>query len=182
MLFTTYLDQTATYNVNIDYLGATYTYLDNAAVGPYSANLNTFELFIPDAIEYAYSDPAEGGDGYYHHLKEDGTLGGIIYLDVNRPTAFFTSISLYDICRDAIKNYPNPEKRALYIDGVDYTETFMEICYAATQQTGALKGFAAVDQELFELLCILTRSAKYDGIENSWLLLCYYEKTLAPTI
>ena len=58
----------------------------------------------------------------------------------------------------------------------------MEICYAATQQTGALKGFAAVDQELFELLCILTRSAKYDGIENSWLLLCYYEKTLAPTI
>lgn len=182
MLFTTYLDQTATYNVNIDYLGATYTYLDNAAVGPYSANLNTFELFIPDAIEYAYSDPAEGGDGYYHHLQEDGTLGGIIYLDVNRPTAFFTSISLYDICRDAIKNYPNPEKRALYIDGVDYTETFMEICYTATQQTGALKGFAAVDQELFELLCILTRSAKYDGIENSWLLLCYYEKTLAHTI
>ena len=181
MLFTTYLDQTATYNVNIDYLGATYTYLDNAAVGPYSANLNTFELFIPDAIEYAYSDPAEGGDGYYHHLQEDGTLGGIIYLDVNRPTAFFTSISLYDICRDALKNYPNPEKRALYIDGVDYTETFMEICYTATQQTGALKGFAAVDQELFELLCILTRSAKYDGIENSWLLLCYYEKTLGPT-
>jgi hypothetical protein len=182
MLFTTYLDQTATYNVNIEWLGETYTYLDNAAVGPYSANMNTFELFIPDAIEYAYSDPAEGGDGYYHHLKEDGTLGGIIYLDVNRPTAFFTSISLYDICRDALKNYPNPEKRALYIDGVDYTETFMEICYTATQQTGALKGFAAVDQELFELLCILTRSAKYDGIENSWLLLCYYEKTLAPTI
>lgn len=181
MLFTTYLDQTATYNVNIDYLGATYTYLDNAAVGPYSANLNTFELFIPDAIEYAYSDPAEGGDGYYHHLQEDGTLGGIIYLDVNRPTAFFNSISLYDICRDALKNYPNPEKRALYIDGVDYTETFMEICYTATQQTGPLKGFAAVDQELFELLCILTRSAKYDGIENSWLLLCYYEKTLGAS-
>ena len=179
MLFTTYLDQAATYNVNIDWLGETYTYLDNAATGPYSANLNTFELFIPNAIEYAYSDPANGGDGYYHHVMENGELGGIIYLDVNRPTAFFTSISLYDICRQAMSYAP--EKRALYIDGVDYTETFMEICFFAMQQTGELKGFAAVDQELFELLCTLTRSAKYDGIENSWLMLCYYEKTLTPS-
>lgn len=179
LLFTTYLDQTATYNVNIDWLGETYTYLENAAVGPYSANLNTFELFIPNAIEYAYSDPAEGGDGYYHHLKENGELGGIIYLDVNRPTAFFTSTSLYNICRNAL-NYEET-KRALYIDGVDYTSTFQSICFKAMMQTGDRKGFAAVDQELFELLCILTRSAKYDGIHNSWLMLCYYEKTLGPS-
>ncbi len=179
LLFTTYLDQAATYNVNIDYLGETYTYLENAAVGPYSANLNTFELFIPGAIEYAYSDPAEGGDGYYHHVLENGELGGIIYLDVNRPTAFFTTISLYDICRDAEKYAP--EKRALYINGVDYTDIFQQICFRAMLQTGDKKGFAAVDQELFDLLCILTRSAKYDGIHNSWLLLCYYEKTLAPS-
>ena len=178
LLFTTYLDQAATYNVNIDYLGETYTYLENAAVGPYSANLNTFELFIPNAIEYAYSDPAEGGDGYYHHLLENGELGGIIYLDVNRPTAFFTSISLYDICRQAEKY--DPEKRAFYINGVDYTTTFKQICFKAMLQTGDKKGFAAVDQELFELLCILTRSEKYEGIHNSWLMLCYYEKTLAP--
>ena len=179
LLFTTYLDQTATYNVNIDWLGESYTYLENAAVGPYSANLNTFELFIPSAIEYAYSDPAEGGDGYYHHLLDNGELGGIIYLDVNRPTAFFTSISLYNICRDAQKYAP--EKRALYIDGVDYTDTFQKICLKAMLQSGDKKGFAAVDQELFELLCILTRSAKYDGIHNSWLLLCYYDKTLSPS-
>lgn len=176
MLFTTYLDQTATYNVNIDWLGETYTYLDNAAVGPYSANMNTFELFIPSAIEYAYSDPAEGGDGYYHHVKENGELGGIIYLDVNRPTAFFMSTSLYDICRQA-ESYA-PEKRALYINGVDYTSVFKNICFKAMLQSGDKKGFAAVDQELFELLRILTLSDKYEGIENSWLMLCYYEKTL----
>jgi len=180
MLFTTYLDQTANYNVNIEWLGETYTYLDNAAVGPYSANMNTFELFIPDAIEYAYSDPAQGGDGYYHHLKSNGELGGIIYLDVNRPTAFFTTISLYDICRQA-QAYA-PEKRAFYIGGVDYTDAVMEICFRANQQTGALKGFAAVDKNLFELLATITRSDKYEGIENSWLMLCYYEKTLAPNV
>ena len=181
LLFTTYLDQAATYNVNIDWLGESYTYLENAAVGPYSANLNTFELFIPSAIEYAYSDPANGGDGYYHQLLENGELGGIIYLDVNRPTAFFNSISLYNICRQAEEKYPDPKKRALYIDGVDYTPTFKAICFKAMLQSGDKKGFAAVDKELFELLCILTRSDKYEGIHNSWLLLCYYEKTLGPS-
>lgn len=181
LLFTTYLDQTASYNVEIKYLGETYTYLENAAVGPYSANLNTFELFIPGAIEYAYSNPAEGGDGYYHQLLDSGELGGIIYLDVNRPTAFFTSISLYDICRQAEEKYPDPTKRALYINGVDYTPTFKQICFKAMLQSGDKKGFAAVDQELYELLCILTRSDKYEGIHNSWLMLCYYEKTLAPS-
>ena len=181
LLFTTYLDQTANYNVEIQYLGETYTYLENAAVGPYSANLNTFELFIPSAIEYAYSDPAEGGDGYYHHLLDNGELGGVIYLDVNRPTAFFTSISLYNICRQAEEYYPDPTKRAFYIDGVDYTPIFKQICFKAMLQSGDKKGFAKVDQELFELLCILTRSDKYEGIHNSWLLLCYYEKTLSPS-
>ena len=58
----------------------------------------------------------------------------------------------------------------------------MEICFRANQQTGALKGFAAVDKNLFELLATITRSDKYEGIENSWLMLCYYEKTLAPNV
>ncbi len=177
MLFTTYLDMTASYNVNIDYIAESYTYLENAATGPYSANLNTFELFLPDAIEYAYSDPEKGGDGYYHHVKEDGTLGGIIYLDVNRPTAFFNTASLYDICRQA-ENY-DEEKRALYLNGKDYTDAFYQICFKANLPTNKMKGFAAVDQELFELLQILTLSEKYDGISNSWLLLCYYDRTLA---
>ncbi len=178
MLFTTYMDDTVDYNVNIDYLGETYTYLTNAAVGPYSANLNTFEMFLPDAISYAYSDPTEGGDGYYHHVKEDGTLGSIIYLDVNRPTAHFPSQALYDICREA-ENY-KPEYRALYINGVDYTPAFKEICYKADIQSGELRGFAAVDKTIFDLLQKLTVE-KHAGIDDSWLLMCYYYVTLDPT-
>lgn len=176
MLFTTYLDVTATYNVNIDWVGEEYTYRTNAAVGPYSANMNTYELYLPDAIDYAYSDPATGGDGYYHHVNKDGSLGSVIYLDVNRPTAFFNTISLYDICRQA-ENYA-PEKRALYINGEDYTDDFMEICFNANNQTGDMKGFAKVDKDIFELLRLLTID-KHEGIEESWLLLCYYDKTLS---
>ncbi len=188
MLFTTYLNEPATYDVYIDYLGESYTYRTNAAVGPYSANLNTFELFLPDAIEYEYADPAKNyvyestgkeavGDGYYHKLNKDGTLGSVIYLDVYRPTAFFTSVSLKQICEEA-KAYSDETKRALYLNGIDYTDTFTTICNVAIRDG---EGFAAVDQSLFELLQILTLSDKYEGIETSWLLLCYYDETLSAS-
>ncbi len=206
MLFTTYLDNFAEYDVYIDYLAESYTFKDNAAVGPYSANLNTFELFLPDAIAYEYADPAKtylyagetverAGDGVYHHKKEDGTLGGVIYLDLDRNTPFFNSASLHSICVDAVKKDDNgefiypPEKRALYveeqyIDGKyvaakDYTSTFQGWWFEASKHTGDMKGFMAVTKEIYETLQILTRSSKYEGIEETWLLLCYYDRTLS---
>ena len=177
MLFTTYLDVTANYDVVIDYLGESYTYMANAAVGPYSANLNTFELYLPDAIEYYYD---ETNDVY--RAKSNNA---IIYLDCNKPTAFFSSISLYDICRQAMAKDENnefiyPEElRAFYIDGKDYTADVMALCFEASNNTGALEGYIKVTQEVFDILQKITVE-KYDGIYNSWLMLCYYELTLAP--
>ncbi len=173
LLFTTYLDQAAEYNVHLDYMGASYTYMDNAAVGPYSANLNTFELFLPDAIDYKYNE----ADGYYHHVKADGSMGGVIYLDLNRPTAFFNSKSIGDICKEAV-NFEE-SKRALYVDGEDLTEYFYDLWFLADQNTGNKRGFTPVTQEIFEKLNKVTLSRKYDGIEASWLLFCYYDKTLS---
>ncbi len=192
MLFTTYLDVAATYNVNVDFEGATYTYLENAARGPYSMNLSTSKLFLPDAIDYTYSDPAEGGDGYYHHVKKNGELGGKIYLDVNRVTVadFFklgnASLTIYEVCQQALglgifkENGPIPvDKRALYIDGVDYTEQMMRYCRAAVaDENDPYYGFVALDKDAFELLQTICLSAKYEGVEDTWQLMCYYEKTM----
>ena len=185
LLFTTFLDQAATYNVEIEYLGDTYTYLENAATGPYSTNLITNELFIPDAIAYAYSDPAvdydgdgvADGDGYYHHVKENGELGGVIYLDVDRPTPFSNRQSLYNAVRAALKQ-TDVTKRTFYINGVDYTADFQRYCFQATMGGSKHYGFIAVDADLFDLLRKLTRDTEYDGVDTSWLLLCYYEKTV----
>lgn len=184
LLCTTFLDVSATYNVVIEYLGETYTYLDNAAIGPYSTNLITNELFIPDAIDYAYSDPnvdydGDGeadGDGYYHYVNENGELGGIIYLDVNRPTPFSSRQSLYDAVRVA-KAQTDVTKRTFYINGTDYTDIFNQYCFQANVSSD-LYGFVAVDQELFTLLRKLTMDTEYEGIGDSWLLLCYYQKTI----
>ncbi len=191
LLFTTYLDMAAKYDVYIEYMGKSYTYLENAAVGPYSANLNTFELFLPDAIEYEYADPTKTyfyanenkelkGDGYYHHKLADGSLGGIIYLDVARTTAFFTTHSIYDITEAGLE-IENEQLRAFYCDGVDYTEYFFDLAFAAMKQTEK-QGFVAVTAEVFEKLNKITMSSKYDGIKESWLLLCYYDKTLGDAV
>ncbi len=197
MLFTTYLDELATYNVRIDYLGASYTYKENAAIGPYSANLNTFEIFLPDAIAYDFYEDSTGGHYYETIIDEEGnkTRGGMIYLDVLNTTALFNSTSLYLICQDAKKVDENgnlvysPENRALYveeqyIDGIghvpahDYTDDIYALArpaYVANDE------YVPVTKEIFEMLQIITRSSKYEGIEDSWLLLCYYDKTLAAS-
>lgn len=207
ILLTTFLDQTATYTYCIDYVGEEYVFLDNCAVGPYSYNEVTSELFIPGAIDYVYADPEQeyvynnpdgdlngdgvadvpvsgtaAGDGYYHYLNSDGSLGSVIYLDGNRPTAYFSS-SLFDICKDAQKYAP--EKRALYINGHDYTNEVQLLCASSIRDNiGDKKGMIAVDKTVYGILQAITRSEKYDGVEDSqgniksWLMFCYYSKLL----
>lgn len=173
MLFTSYCDVAGSYNVTIDYVGESYTYLVQAATGPYSTNLNTGEEYVIGAIKYTL-----GQDGYYHEVKANGTLGGKIYLDCNRPTAW-TGTSIYDLCRQA-QNYAE-DKRGFYIDGVDYTDDLMALCFNSTSgvsKDDPLYGMCAVNQEVFNLLRTITMSSKYQGLEDSWLLLCYYEATL----
>ena len=211
MLFTTFLDVSAAYNVNISYVGKTHTYLETCATGPYSINMTTNEMFIPNAVEYAYSED----DGYYHVLNADGSLGSVIYFDTQRPTAFFPR-SVYDVCLEALeqyvvqepvldkdgnpvldengkavmkdvldeygnpvkKYYYPPEKRAFYVNGTDYTTKLRQLGFFSLSNEGRYRGFVAVDQEVFEILREITMSVKYEGIHNSWLMLCYYDKTL----
>ena len=165
---TTFGDQVAEYDFTIKLHGDTYSYMENCATME-SYNEITNETFLLDGIQYAYSDPEKGGDGYYHVVDENGNLGSIIYVDMLRPTMFFRNNSLYDTAMDAL-NY-SEEKRAFYVDGVDYSETIAIYGYLAD-----VKGFTPLNQELMDILKKIT--AKYDGIADSWQMLCYYEVTL----
>ena len=196
MLFTTYLDMVAQYEVEIEYIGAKYTYMEAAAPSTYSFNVTTNETYLPGAVDYVYSDPKDGGDGYYHVRNADGSLGSIIFLDCLRATNMFNTISLRDICEQALAYkrdengdivyddlnnpvyvYP-PDKRALYVNGKDYTEIIYKWCDESTYNNGRRNGFIPVTQEVYEVLATITMSNKYEGIYNSWLRLCYYELTL----
>jgi hypothetical protein len=187
ILCTTFLDVAAQYNMEVEYIGKSFKYLENTAVGPYSFNETTGENYLPNAVDYAYADPAKeytysetgktaAGDGYYRIQNADGSLGSIIYLDINRPTHMFQNISIYDVVRQAEANYPDPTKRAFYINGKDYTPDIKKLCFIATSNSGELNGFVAVDAEVFNLISIIIRATDgaIEGVDNAWLLLCYY--------
>jgi hypothetical protein len=189
VLCTTFLDQPAQYNMEVEYIGEQFRYLENTATGPHSFNETTGQNYLPDARDYEYADPTKeytyfetgetgAGDGYYRIKNKDGSLGSIIYLDVNRPTAFFQSISLYDVVREAEAKYPDETKRAFYINGKDYTPEIKKLCFKATAAQGELNGFIAVDAEVFELISIITNAYGMEGVDNDWLRLCYYFKYL----
>lgn len=184
LLFTTFLDDPCSYNTEIKYVGKTYTEFINCATLPYSFNEVTMETYLEHAVDFEYADPAktytfysrgettsQKGDGYYHVKNADGTLGSIIYLDFDRPTYLFPQNSIYKTCIDA-SDYA-AEKRAFYVNGVDYTEDLKDICFMATL-TSEVSGFVAVDQELFEILSVIAGKDAHGLTDDAWLTLCYY--------
>lgn len=193
LLLTTHIENGyAEYPFYIDYVGDEYSYLENLSIGPYSYNEVSGELFLPDAKTVAFDetvsvDVDDDGvtdiNGAYRIVNKDGSLGGIVYVDMVRATVFFSQNSLFDTAR-ADRNKPL-DQRNFYINGTDYTETILKYGTWARNRledndpaTPLLSGFVELDQTLFEALCAITRSARFDGIEDSWQLLCYYHLTL----
>ena len=177
---TTFLDRPGEYDFYVTRLNAnSHKYMVPCATG-YSFNEISGELFVLDGINYQYSDPQKGGDGYYHVLNADGTLGSIIYVDMMYPTILFPEDSLRDIANAALQY--EVERRAFYIrnaedsEGVDYTN---QIAYYARESLFSdPEGFVPLNQELFDILRAITMSDKYEGIDESWQMLCYYEVEL----
>ena len=61
--------------------------------------------------------------------------------------------------------------------GGDYTEKIRE--YSKKMGTsGELKGLVAVDKELAEILQLLMDKFTFQGVENSWIKVCYYYNTI----
>ena len=64
----------------------------------------------------------------------------------------------------------------LVIDGVDYTDDLKALCDAGAANT-EMPGYVALTQDVYELLVTLTQGQD-EPVENDWLLMCYYWKTL----
>ena len=175
LLLTTHIESgNEEYPFFIDYVGDEYSYLENMSVGPYSFNEVSGELFLPDAKDYVY---VEAEDAYYM-VNANGTRSGKIYLDMTHATVFFAQNSLYNVAADAEDNNVALEKRAFYIDGVDYSPLLADKGYESLSNTGMFNGYVALNKELFDAICAITRSVKYDGLDDSWQLLCYYYRTV----
>ena len=185
-LFAFFLNSIGTFDMRIDYIGESHSYLTNAAIGPYSYNTVTSETFVPGAKEVKL-----GEDGVYHVVEEDENgnqiLGSKIYLDLTHATYLFPSDSLQSFIESA-DNYA-PDKRLFYLDDgqdgkKDYTEIMrkylLQAMFNGTEANGGtLYGLVEIDEELMEILLKLTKAYDgFGGINNSWQMACYYYETL----
>ena len=194
LLLTTHIeDGYASYPFFIDYVGDEYSYLENLAVGPYSFNEVSGKTYLPDAKSVAFDetvtlDMNDDGvadiNGAYRIVDENGNMGGIIYVDMVRATAFFTQNALFDTAK-ADRSKPL-EERNFYINGVDYTDTIFKYGNWARNRledddpnTPALSGFIELDETLFKALYAITCSERFGGLSNeAWQMLCYYYRTV----
>lgn len=183
MLFAFFLNDIGSFDMRIDKVDVDgvegidqeYVQLTNAAEGTYSYNEVTSETYVPTAIEWAYDE-----DKYVRAVNADGSLGSYIYLDMTRATYLFPSTSFELIIEEAENRYSKDvTKRAFYLDGVDYTPLLKKYLFRAKlnqEQTGMVK----IDETLLNILLKITETYDgFGGVENSWQLMCYYERTIS---
>ena len=82
-----------TFTFTVTYLSATYNQFHLASPAYFTyieSTTGSMNETIAGGIDVIYSDPAKGGDGYYHELRADGSVGSIIYADFSLSTGFIS--------------------------------------------------------------------------------------------
>ncbi len=105
------------FTFDVKFLGETYDSFIAASPGVF-----TYE----EGLDGAMGDTIAGGidvklgeDGFYHHLKKDGTLGSILYADFSHTTSIFTTQSIKMLCDVGAFNFAITEVDQLAIAYLD---------------------------------------------------------------
>ena len=164
-----------TLQFNLEYVGPTYELLTLASPGFWTTTLDeegnmTDELVSP-GIDYVLDT-----DGYYHELRNDGTIGSIIYCDFTSiPNIASESYSLEQLIQYGYFDFTE-------FGGQDQTAKMR--LYAAKNKIseGELKGCVPVDATLKEILeDFMDIHAGFAGVEHQWLKTCYYYQYYGPS-
>ena len=166
-----------TLQFNLEYVGETYELLTLASPGFWTTTLDeegnmTDELISP-GINYIFDET----DGYYHELRNDGSIGSIIYCDFTSiPNIASDSYSLEQLIQHGFFDFTE-------FDGEDYTAK-MRLYSAKNKITeGELSGCVPVDEELKEILEVfMDVHAGFAGVEHQWLKTCCYYQYYGPSL
>ena len=113
-----------------------------------------------DGFEYEYVDIVlNEKDGYYHVGTEDGPL---LLADLMNYTQFNEEKTVWDLAYDG----------DLVVDGHNYYDELVNYCNYASNSS--LNGVCTVNEELAELLKIVSDVAGFTDDENEWLKICKY--------
>ena len=93
-------------------------------------------------------------------------------------TGVFTNLNLVALCENGGFNFTKDELGNA-VEGEDLTSLFNEyIPKAVDDENNPLYGLVVVDKQLAEILQKLMDKYTFEGVEESWLKLCYYIETL----
>ncbi len=185
-LFAFFLNAIGKFEMQIDYLGTYNASLAHCAVGPYSMNMVTNEIYTPDAQSVAYDQEK----GVYRVTNENGVfLGDIyaglddtVYWDLINTTFMFPSQSL-EAFITTYESYAT-NKRLFYLPDEngnykDYSAFMKDALQDAKWNNGNLYGKIAVSKELMHIMVELTKKSDgFGGVADSWQLMCYYYQPL----
>lgn len=164
-----------TLQFNLEYVGPTYELLTLASPGLWTTTLdeegNMTDVLVSPGINYVLDT-----DGYYHELRNDGTIGSIIYCDFTSiPNIASESYSLEQLIQYGYFDFTE-------FGGQDQTAKMR--LYAAKNKIseGELKGCVPVDATLKEILeDFMDIHAGFAGVEHQWLKTCYYYQYYGPS-
>ena len=167
-----------TLQFNVEYVGESYNLFTLCSPGYYTSEVDENNemtgVIISTGINYVLHD-----DGYYHELREDGTIGSIIYCDFIYSNVL--NYSLMDIITKGGFNFTVDENGKPVTGGVDYTDKMSKYAMKTIKDEGDLYGCIPVDKELQEILQLTMDRYGFAGVEHHWLKLCYYYQYFGPT-
>ncbi len=204
----------------VEYLGESYEYFRTCAPG-YFTYYETEDENVTNEIVGGGIKVALGEDDYYHELREDGSLGSIIYADFTSVSTIFshslaqmadmnafnfkytegdllilgymekypgnTREKLQELWGDAFEEYAEEYELDEVLAGTyhgggeDMTEIakkYAGMTLPESEEAPELEGCVAVNQELADLLQKLMDKYTFQGVDNSWIKLCFYYQHL----
>lgn len=190
--YTDEVDQTLRFY--IDYVGTSYTYLAQASEDMFTYELNS-DGSMGDVISVANVDVKLGDDGYYHPVKDGQEITEqFIYADFLFTTGIFTDKSLYTRVKYFQNTYGKDEGTSTQdddanedasqkpVEDVDYSKFDQAykklIPYLDSidmDKDSYTYGTVKVDENLQKILQELMDISTFEGVEGSWLKLCYFE-------
>ena len=172
-----------TLQFNLEYIGTTYELLTLASPGFWTTTIDeegnmTDELISP-GINYVLDE----SDGYYHELRDDGSIGSIIYCDFTSiPNIASDGYSIEQLIE--IKTETTTVRHFDFTEfgGKDYTAQMRLYANKYKIKEGELEGCVPVDETLKEILEeFMDIYAGFEGVEHQWLKTCYYYQYYGPS-
>ena len=180
------VEEMGTFNVLINRVGDTYENLvlasDSTAFTTSSEDFDLEDIeIISRNVPYEIDQ-----DGYYRHVRDDGTIGSYIYVDFIRNSSMFFSygkpISIKTFVEyggavlDWGVNEDAPSTETGIEDLTEELEYYIEL--AESQEDSTL---IPVNVELAGLLQRLMDYHSFYGVKDSWMKLCFYYDYFGPS-